>query len=377
MSLFSGKKIFLLGFIVVLLVAIPLTVYLAQQQQKTNSGAAPSTTFTLVESGKTNSDVSTTVGQDVNFDIMVNPGSNAVGFVSFNLSYDGTKLATDGAGLVPNIATGLPNVASGPIYSTNNVSITLSVGASPQNSLTVPTKIATITFKAISSTEGTPTQITFQNGQAMSTSGESSCNENVLSSTIPANVTIGTGNITPTVTFAPTVTQVPTATPVPTITQAANQLPICSSLTVDTSSGSAPLAVNFTAAGTDPDGTVSKATFNYGDGTVEDVAQGTGIGTNSVSIVHAHTFNAGGTFSANVVFTDNSGGVSTPSSCTQTITVAGGTVQPTVIAATSVPPPPSVMPTALPPTGPGDQIMAVGALGGILTVVGFVLLFAL
>lgn len=376
MSFFSGKKIFLLGFILVLLVAIPLTVYLAQQQQKTRSGAAPSTTLSIVESGKTNSSVIATVDQTISFDIMANPGSNQVSFVKFTLNYDGTKIATTDAGLVANTTTGLPNIASGPTYDTNSVSITLNVGASPQQSLTLPTKLATISFKAIASTDGVPTRITFADAQAMSSGGESAFNENVFSTSSPADITISGSSVVPTVTVEPTVapTAEPTVAPTAVPTQTTNISPTCSSLAVDVSSGSAPLVSTFTAVGADSDGTIAKATFNYGDGVVEDVTQGGNLGTANVSLPHSHTFNSAGTFTANVVFTDDRAGVSTPSGCSQTITVSPGTITP---APTETAIAPTAIPTALPPTGPGEQIMAIGAFGVIISIIGAILLFAL
>jgi len=371
MSFFSGKKIFLLGFILVLLVAVPLTVYLAQQQQKTQSGAAPSTTLSLVESGKTNSSVTTTVDQTVSFDIMANPGSNQVSFIKFTLNYDGTKIATTDAGLLPNTATGLPNVASGPTYDTNSVSITLNVGASPQQSLTLPTKIATITFKTLASTDGVPTRVTFADAQAMSAGGESAFNEDVFSTSSPADIIINAGTVIPTNTPIPT--PEPTATSTPAPTQITNTSPVCSSLVADISSGSAPLVVNFTTVGSDSDGTIAKATFNYGDGVVEDINQGGGLGTSSISLQNPHTFNSAGSFTTNVVLTDDRSGVSTPSGCSQIVTVNPGSITPSpteVITPTTIPP-------TLPPTGPDAQIMAIGAFGIIISVIGALLLFVL
>ncbi|MCL4415392.1 MAG: PKD domain-containing protein [Actinobacteria bacterium] len=364
MSIFSGKKIFLLGFIVVLLIAIPLTVYLARQQQETRSGAAPSTTLSLTPTAQT-----TTVDQTVSFDIMVNPGSNQVSLVKFTLTFDGTKITPIDSGFVANTQA-LPNVSSGPTYGTNSVAVTLRVD-NPQQSLTLPTKIATITFRAVAPTEGVPTRITFTDTSVMSSGGESSFNENVFLSSSPATVTIDAGQITPTVTPAATVTPAPTVTSAPT---QANVVPTCSSLTSDVSSGSASLTVNFTGVGSDSDGTISKATFNFGDGTVEDSTDGQGVNTNSATITKSHIFNSAGAFTTNVVFTDNGGGVSTPSSCTQVINVAAGTITPTTIISTAAP---TAVPTALPPTGPESQLLAIGAFGAIISVIGVILLFAL
>ena len=94
------KKILLIGFIVVLLIAIPVTVFLVQQQQKTKSSAVAATTISILPA----SQAPIQVGDDVNLNIQVNPAtaatSNLVSYVTFTITYDSTKLATDGAGLV-------------------------------------------------------------------------------------------------------------------------------------------------------------------------------------------------------------------------------------------------------------------------------------
>lgn len=86
-------------------------------------------------------------------------------------------------------------------------------------------------------------------------------------------------------------------------------------------SGAAPLAVNFTAAGsTDPDGSIASYEWDFnGDGTYE-----TNTGTTQTV---SFTYTGGGTFSARLRVTDNEGAVSLASI---TITVTGGAVSPTV-----------------------------------------------
>ena len=377
MSLFSGKKLFLFGFIVVLLVAIPLTVYLAQQQQKTKSNAEKSTILSLVESGKTNKDITTTVGQNINLDVMVNPGNNFVSYVKLTISYDPTKIATASPGIVANSDT--VSIFEGPTYGPSQVSITLATGGDQTKVIQTATKIATITFNTLTPTETAPTQVGFgSDAEVLSTAPSDTSKENVLSTTNPAAITI-TGETTTTTNAGTTTTTVPGETT--TTTTLPNQSPICSSLVLDReATGAAPLAINFTANGNDTDGTISKVTFNFGDGTVNDVTTGGGIGTQIVNVQANHIYNNSGTFSATAIITDSQSGASATTNCSQVISVitASGDspVQPTVAPLPTATPTIAPIPT-IAPTGPGDTIMTIGALGAIFTIIGAILLFAL
>lgn len=372
MSFFSGKKIFLLGFILVLLVAIPLTVYFVQQQQEVRTRAQKSTTLSF-----TPSSASTTVGKTVSLDISMNPGQNQVSFAKLHITYDASKLATSSSGascgdaICPN-SSAFPSVLEGPVYSDGSINITLSVGADPTKVVQTTTKVATVTFEALSQTDQAATQVLFGNQtQVLSAAAADQASENVLSTTNPALITIGAG-------IAPT-TAATTPTPTTRIgaqtTPGPNKPPICTSLTVDrAATGSAPFSIAFTANGNDPDGTIQKVTFNFGDGPVQDVLQAGGIGTNSVSVQISHTYNNPGTFQASAVLTDSGGATSNPTACTQTIAVAAAT--PTVPVGGQAPTnSPTPTPTIIP--GPGDTLIGIGALGLILTVVGGLLFFAL
>jgi len=388
MSKLSGKRLLLLGFIVVLLVAIPLTMYMAQQQQKTKSGAQAATKLTLTPAAPP----SIAVNDKVTLTVNVDPGTNQVSFVKFTITYDSIKLATSGSGLTllpwkaGDGTNFTPSVLQGPIYDTGTISETISVADSPQNVIQTLTPIATIDFIALNPTDAAPTQVSFDTTktQVLSIGSSDQFNENVLSSTVPSDITITAAaatTTTTTTTTAPvttTTTTIPATTTTTTVPSSANQAPACTSLIVDTSSGSAPLAVNFTAAGTDPDGTVSKVTFNFGDGTVQDVTTGGNIGTNSVSVPLAHTYNSGGTFTASAVLTDNGGSQSSSSSCLQSINVSGGAAPTStpIPAPTSTPVAVTATPT-MAPTGPGQTMIFIGGLGAILSGIGIILLFAL
>lgn len=382
MSLPSGKKLLLFGFIVVMLLVIPLTVYIVQQQQKTRSSAQKSTTLGFNPASVSN----VYVGQNFNLDVMMNPGVNQVSFVKMVINYDATKLATASAGpaacpikpndaLCPNTIA-FPSILQGPIYGPGTISMTLSIGGSPQNIVQATTKIASLYFQAIAPTDAAPTQVTIdsQNSQVLSIASTDQFSENVLSSVSPANVTIlASSSATPTPTPAPTATPTPTPTPTPAPTATpTSQAPVCQSLSLSgPASGAAPYSLTLTATGTSSASTISKVTFNFGDSSIQDVTNGGGIGSSSVSVQTSHTYNSGGSFVASATFTDALGNVSDTTNCTETITVSA-TPSATVIAQATPSPKPPLL-----PTGPSDKIVAAGILGTIITIVGALVFFAL
>lgn len=219
MSIFTPKKLILFGLLAILLIAIPLTVYLVQKQQEIKSRAAPSTTLSFERPT-----AAVSVGQDVNFDVMIDPGSNFVSFIHLVIDYDPTKLTKSGDGLVINITVfpGFdPSKPPVPTYDpAGKITVDLAVGSNPTASIQKQTKIGTLTLKALAVTDsGTPTKITFDNQTQVLTTQGDQFNTNVLSSTTPASVAITEGAVvtptpTPTLTLSPT--QTPQATPTPT-----------------------------------------------------------------------------------------------------------------------------------------------------------------
>lgn len=376
----NGRKIFLFAFIAVLLIGIPVTIYLLQQQQDPRSRAEAATILTFTPESSATAPIQKSVGDDIPLDIFVDPGTNLVGFVKLEIQYDPEKIATASAeAFAPNAAV-FPSILEGPEYTPGKITVTLSVGPDPTKVVQAKTKAATVTFKALSATgPGTPTLVSYgTETQALSIGGEDQASENVLSSSTPANIAIGGEGPTTTVTIPPgtatptvpvTSTVAPTSPPVtppvdltPTVSTSpsSNVAPICSALTPDKSpSGTAPLVLNFGATGNDPDGTISKVTFNFGDGQVADVTDpASGVGTASVSAQAAYTYNTAGTFTASAVLTDNAGGISASTSCTQTVTVTGAD---TSVAPTIDPP------ISLPPTGTTEVAFGIGAL--LLTII--------
>lgn len=369
MHMSSIKKILLFGFVIVLLVAIPLTIYFVSEQQKTKTSSVPSTTLSFTPNSQ-----SINLGSDANFDINIDPGSNSVSFVKVIISYDATKLATEGTGFINSGS--FPSLIQGPIYEPGTISITLSIGANAPP-INKPAKLGTLTFKTVAPTDTVPTQITFGNQTqvlAVGTAGQ--FNENVLSTTTPATVNINGAVASPT----------PTQTPIPTPTiqssqsatpssnevslvapASAAEAPVCSSFTADRAlTGIVPYNVNFTLIGTSS-ATAVKATFDFGDGQVTDLTQADGIGQTSVNALTSHIYNSAGNFSAFGTITDADGAISQVGTCTVILTINPSSTETAQIT-------PLISP--LPPTGP-NNIITIGIIGILLVMVGAVLLLAL
>lgn len=312
MSFLSGKKLLLLGFIIVLLVAIPVTVYLVGLQQKTKTSAEAATTLSLLPTP-----LSKNVGDTVSFDVYVDPSNvNEIAFVKLVLSYDSTKLATtEGTFAVSQwpAADGssfTPSIPIGPEFSPGTVTVAMSVGGSPQNVLKTRTKVATLTFKAIAQTEeNVPTQVIFGNqSQLLSLGGTGGTDEvgsNLISNTSPGSVNIVS-------------------------TQAKD--PVCVDMALDKSaSGKTPYTLKFTVTSEDSDGSVSAIKIDFGDGQDASPADGDsgveGYGTPRATASASHVYDTAGSYTALATITDNQGNEA--SGCSKTITITEDTTEAT------------------------------------------------
>lgn len=397
----NGKRLFIIGFVVVLLIGIPATVYFLQQQTNVNSHAEQSTNLAFSPTSSASAPIQKNVGDSIPLNITVDPGKNLVSFVKLEIQYDPSVLATASANAFTANTTAFPSVLEGPIYSPGKIDVTLSVGPDPTKAIQQETTAGTVTFTALKNTPaGTPTLVTYTaSTQVLSIGPSDQASENVLSSATPATIQIGgAANVSPsepipagTATPVPSISESPTAIPssapsaaptvipssspseIPTATLAPSGTPTntgpgptCDNLTVDRSTtGDAPYSITFTANGSSSTGTISQVAFNFGDGQTSNVSQAGGIGTASVNVQAAHTYNNPGTFTASAVLTDNSNNVSSASaSCEQTITVNAASAS----ASTSNPTP------TMPPTGSTGLSIGIG-LGAALLIFGGGLIF--
>jgi hypothetical protein len=211
----SAKKFFLLGFIILVLVTIPLTLYFAKQQQDLRSSATPASNLSFVTTKDT-----LNVGDTTTLDVMLDPKDNIPSFAKLTVLFDPLKIEiVSFAGDSQNA----PTTLAAPKIASSSASIELGIsklltGYDPTQSISQPIRIATITVKAKAITGGTPTRVSFDHPGAteiFSIAESDGAGENVLSNATPINLIIlGSAQTSPTT----SPTRMPSATPVVTRT---------------------------------------------------------------------------------------------------------------------------------------------------------------
>lgn len=371
-----NKKAFLVGFIILLLVAIPATLFLVQKQQELRTRAEPATTIAF-------DPTTTTVGVNDTFtvNVAINTGANSVSTAEIHLTFDPAKLEATrivaGSFMPHAIVESTPDNTAGRAFIAVD---TLGAGAGNTDvpftkQSSGPQPVAVITFRAKAETGTTGTQVGF--GQETKAFGETSgtleptsvITTSSLSNT--ARVTIGAAGLTPTPTTG-------AGTPTPTRTTGQNKPPTCNSLTAAPASGNAPLAVTLTANGSDQDNDILAALFTFGDGQTQNVDKNIGQ-TGSIQITHVYP-NAG-SIAAQAVMRDRDGVVS--ATCTTTIAIgvatASATPTPGIGGGQTATPSSTIAPTTapIPVTGDITPITIFTIAGTALVVIGAILLFAL
>lgn len=376
------RKFFLVGIILTLLIAIPLTVFiLTSQKTNTQSNANPSTilAFTIPQGGAT-------VGTPVTIPVTVDPSgaggstSNQISFIKLVITYDGTKLQIPNGQpyFTPNKPTfsNLVDPSNTCDSKTNicTIAVTVTTGPDPSSAVSSQTTIGTLTFNPLVPTNtNSPTQLSFdKSSEALSIASTDQPAENVLALNRlqPGSLSIVAAAVTP------------ADSPTPTDAQGSDGTsggggsssggtgstgPACTLTADTTSSDSAPLTVLLTATGTDT-GNITQVSYNFGDGGVQTITSGGGLGTSSVNVQTSHVYKTDGTFTATAVLTDNAGNTNAASSCSQTITIGNTTgVTPTTAPQVTAAP-------TIPSTGPGQVFIGIGIAGAVITAAG--LLFA-
>lgn len=370
------KKLLLFGTLVLLLVAIPLTVYVSQQQQQTQSNAQKSTRLCFsATAGSTacaTGPISKKAGEAFDLDVILDPGTNQVSTVRLNITYDPTRIATTGAAITPNAQAVSPLInptyANGSLIARYGIVLS-SVGVDVSKTISATTKIATVHFKALDTAPAGNAVINFGTTLVLSSNPQDGQDEDVLSSADQLTITVSGASAPATATA---------------------KAPVCTTLNVDRAiTGAAPYSLTFTVNGTDEDGTINSVTYDFGDGPVQTISTGGGLGTKTVSLSTAHTYNNAGTFKASVILTDNTNAVSVASAtCAQTITVTpkslsptapGGTGSENATPTTAIATPTTQVPTpfvTIAPPGPSVGVLGVGIVGAVVAVFGGLLLFS-
>lgn len=173
-----------MGFFLVMLLAIPATVFLVGQQLQTSIKAEKSTTLSFSPVSKTAS-----AGEKVNFDIYVSPGNNLINYIKLVIKYDPAIFTANEKSFVIDPASKL-QLFQGPTVASGTISMVLSTPNTP-DSISKDTKLGAITFDVIA-TSSSEAQISFDSNlvQIRSLGSNDSILENVFLSGTPATVNI-------------------------------------------------------------------------------------------------------------------------------------------------------------------------------------------
>ncbi len=170
------RIVFIIVFILILL-AIPLTVFLVSKNQEMRQRAAPATTLTLSPTS-----LSKQVGDEFTLEVHMDTATNQVVAVQVSLSFDPTKLEAE---WIHN-GTMFPNIISSGVIGNGTASIALGA-ANTTTPITGTGMIATIKMKALAGTSA-PVSVKFTADTFVGALGEGSTN--VLTSTIPSTISI-------------------------------------------------------------------------------------------------------------------------------------------------------------------------------------------
>ena len=212
------KKILLIIIFLLILIAIPLTVFLVRQRQEVRQKAAPASVM-YIDPSTITKNVDDTFDVDVKIDTAENRIFGAEILVTFNTTYLEALNIRQG--------TFLPSVLTAGTVDNQNGTASIVVGQaeSPGGGAQGQGQtIAIVTFKAKASTDGTPTNINLplditppiDSPTNIASSNEpGSDNTNVLISTTPGQVTINTAGSSPAPSATPDASGSPLPTPTP------------------------------------------------------------------------------------------------------------------------------------------------------------------
>lgn len=217
------KNALFIGLFALVLIGLPAAIYVFQQTPEIRSRATASTTLSFQPTSTASAPEQVHVNDTVPLDVYINPGNNLPSVVKLDILFDATKLQLATIPFSPNLSA-FPTTMEGPVTLNGEMLISLSIGSDPSKAIQKTTKVGTVNFIAGQPTD-TPVIVSFgTKSQVLSIGPSDLATENVLSTSMPAYITIaGQNGITPTIT--PIISVVPTNTPIPSNPPTATPLP--------------------------------------------------------------------------------------------------------------------------------------------------------
>ncbi len=178
-----------LGIALVIFLGLLIKLTLTRQNTRNEASAVPSLYFS--PSSSSTNFLNKNLNDSFTLDLMVDPGDTLASFVTFSIQYDSQKLTVLSTDDVKINTAAFPVILEGPYMHPDSVEGTVSIGSDPTKGIAVPTKIASITFKAIGPTNGSPTTINHKAiSIILSVGANESASQNVLGLTVPAVIQI-------------------------------------------------------------------------------------------------------------------------------------------------------------------------------------------
>lgn len=175
----SGKKKLIIFFLFVMVLAIPASVYVVLQQQKLESQAEPATILSFDPPSSESQPIRKTVEDTFTLNININTATNSVSGAELHIQYDPLKLQAVSF-----------DIASVPLLPVVSIDGSASGGFAFIQLLSPPSQVkkgtgslATLTLKALASTDGAPTLVRFTtNTRIAGTTGQITEPGNILAS---------------------------------------------------------------------------------------------------------------------------------------------------------------------------------------------------
>lgn len=149
------KKLLIIGAIVLLVVALPVTVYLVQQQQTLQQGAAGEKNLSLKPPSQ-----KVKVGDSVKLNIVLHPQGVAVKYVNLVINYDSGKLEAKEGSFNKN--NDFPFELKSKKFDDGKITLELQTN-DPKKFVSKQMGIGTLSFRALSTTEGDSAKVAFGN----------------------------------------------------------------------------------------------------------------------------------------------------------------------------------------------------------------------
>ncbi|MEK7551628.1 MAG: cohesin domain-containing protein [Patescibacteria group bacterium] len=149
------KKLLIIGAILLLVFALPVTVYLVQQQQTLQQGAAGEKNLSLKPATQ-----KTKVGDTVKLTVVLHPQGVAVKYVNLVINYDSGKLEAKQGSFNKNDK--FPFEVKSRKFEDGKIILELQTN-DPKKFVTKQINIGTLSFRALSTTDGDNAKVSFGN----------------------------------------------------------------------------------------------------------------------------------------------------------------------------------------------------------------------